>query len=83
MKEQHVEVGRSAVDYSIGQRPIHDTYEPPNPIPQFRQRPKLHQAQPPIKRPAYSVITKGLTKEGSPQASAKTAPKTADSKKSN
>ena len=58
MKEQHVEVGRSAVDYSVGQRPIHDTYEPPNPIPQFRQRPKLHQAQPPIKRPAYSVITK-------------------------
>ena len=79
MKEQPVEVGRSAVDYSIGQRPIHDTYEPPNPIPQFRPRPKIHQAQPPIKRPAYSTITKQLTKEGMPEASAK--PQRAVSKK--
>ncbi|RKU34555.1 hypothetical protein C6496_19590 [Candidatus Poribacteria bacterium] len=81
MKEQPVEVGRSAVDYSIGQRPIHDTYEPPNPIPQFRPRPKIHQAQPSIKRPAYSTITQRLTKEGMPEAAAK--PQTAVSKKSN
>ena len=79
MKEQPVEVGRSAVDYSIGQRPVHDTYEPPNPIPQFRPRPKVHQAQPPIKRPAYSTITKRLTKEVSAEASANT--QTAESKK--
>lgn len=79
MKEQPVEVGRSAVDYSIGQRPVHDTYEPPNPIPQFRPRPKVHQAQPPIKRPAYSTITKRLTKEVSAEASAD--PQTVDSKK--
>ncbi len=79
MKEQPVEVGRSAVDYSIGQRPVHDTYEPPNPIPQFRPRPKLHQAQPPIKRPAYSTITQRLTKEVSAKAS--TDPRTAASKK--
>jgi len=81
MKEQPVGVGRSAVDYSVGQRPIHDTYEPPNPIPQFRPRLKVHQAQPPIKRPAYSTITQRLTKEGVPEASAK--PQTAQSKKSN
>ena len=80
MKEQPVEVGRSAVDYSVGQRPVHDTYEPPNPIPQFRPRPKVHQAQPPIKRPAYSTITQRLTKEVSAKASAD--PQTAVSKKS-
>ena len=79
MKEQPVEVGRSAVDYSIGQRPIHDTYEPPNPIPQFRPRPKIHQSQPPIKRPVYSTITQRLKKEAAPQVSAK--PQTADSGK--
>ena len=79
MKEQPVEVGRSAVDPSVRQRPIHDTYEPPNPIPQFRPRPKLHQAQPPIKRPAYSTITKRLTKEVSPKVSAD--PKAANSQK--
>ena len=79
MKEQPVEVGRSAVDYSVGQRPVHDTYEPPNPIPQFRPRPKIHQAQPPIKRPAYSTITKRLTKEVSAKASADT--QTVESKK--
>ena len=81
MKEQPVEVGRSAVDYSVGQRPVHDTYEPPDPIPQFRPRPKVYQAQPPIKRPAYSTITQRLTKERVPEASAQ--PQTAEPKKSN
>ena len=79
MKEQPVEVGRSAVDPSVRQRPIHDTYEPPNPIPQFRPRPKLQQAQPPIKRPAYSTITKRLTKEVSPKVSME--PKAAEAAK--
>ena len=79
MKEQPVEVGRSAVDYSVGQRPIHDTYEPPDPIPQFRPRPRVQQAEPPIKRPAYSAITKRLTKEVSTEASVD--PQTAAAKK--
>ena len=81
MKEQPVGVGRSAVDYSVGQRPIHNIYEPPNPIPQFRARPKVQQAEPPIKRPAYSTITKRLTKEVSTEASAD--PQKAERKKSN
>ena len=58
MKEQSVKNERSPVDYAIGQRPIHETYEPPNPIPQFRPRPKLHQSQVPARRPAYPPITK-------------------------
>ena len=69
MKEQPVGVGRSAIDYSVGQRPVHNTYEPPNPIPQFRARPKIHQGEPPIKRPAYSTITQRLTKQVSTEAS--------------
>ncbi|MDE0423734.1 MAG: hypothetical protein OXN25_02570 [Candidatus Poribacteria bacterium] len=81
MKEQPVGVGRSAVDYSVGQRPVHNTYEPPNPIPQFRARPKIHQAEPSIKRPAYSTITQRLTKTGVPETSAD--PLTAESKKNN
>ncbi len=81
MKEQPLGIGRSAVDYAVGQRPVHDTYEPPNPIPQFRPRPKVHQAQPPIKRPAYSTITQPLTTQGPPEASA--APQTAQPKKGN
>ena len=81
MKEQPIEVGRSAVDYSVGQRPIHETYEPPNPIPQFRPRPKLQQAQPPTKRPAYPTITRKLTQNTAPETSASS--KTAGAKKSN
>ena len=82
MKEQPIEVGRSAIDYSVGQRPINETYEPPNPIPQFRPRPKLQQAQAPppsTKRPGYPTITKKLAQGAPPEVSANS--KVADSKK--
>ena len=81
MKEQPIEIGRSPVDYSVGQRPIHETYEPPNPIPQFRPRPKLYQAQPPTRRPAYPTITKKMTQDTPSEVS--TDSQTANSKKSN
>lgn len=45
MKEQPLETQGSTDQQSVGQRPIHVTYEPPGPIPQFRPRPKLRQAQ--------------------------------------
>ena len=41
MKEQPVETREHVIGHSIGQRPIHATYEPPGPLPQFRPRPKL------------------------------------------
>ena len=41
MKEQPVENREHVLGHSIGQRPIHTTYEPPGPLPQFRPRPKL------------------------------------------
>ena len=69
MKEQPVGVGRDPIDHSVGQRPIHETYEPPDPIPQFRQRPKLQQAQPPpTKRPGFPTITTKRTQAASPEA---------------
>ena len=47
MKEQPVETREHVIGHSIGQRPIHATYEPPGPLPQFRPRPKLSpQSQP-------------------------------------
>ena len=82
MKEQPIEVGRSTVDNWVGQRPINETYEPPNPIPQFRARPRLQQAQPPpppTKRPAYPTITKKLAQAAPPEVSADS--KVANSKK--
>lgn len=82
MKEQPVGVGRDPIDHSVGQRPINETYEPPNPIPQFRPRPKLQQAQPPpTRRPAYATLTKKLAK-GAPAEGAADS-RVADSKKSN
>ena len=80
MKDQSVDIERSPLDYSIGQRPIHETYEPPNPIPQFRPRPKLHQSQVPTRRPAYPTITK-KSAQATPSA-ASTDLQTADSEKS-
>ena len=80
MKDQSVDIERSPLDYSIGQRPIHETYEPPNPIPQFRPRPKLHQSQVPARRPAYPSITKKSAQDTPSEAS--TASQAAASKKS-
>ena len=85
MKEQPVGVGRDPIDHSVGQRPIHETYEPPDPIPQFRPRPKLQQAQPsptkvPTKRPRVPTITTKRTQAASPEATK--GSQAADSKKS-
>ena len=44
MKEQPIEDREHVIGHSIGQRPIHATYEPPGPLPQFRPRPKLSPA---------------------------------------
>ncbi len=46
MKEKPIETKEYVIGQSIGQRPIHTTYEPPGPLPQFRARPKLSPAQP-------------------------------------
>ena len=61
MKEQPVETRENGIKNSVGQRPIHATYEPPGPLPQFRARPKLSPAQPqpaPKKRTPPSTPTK-------------------------
>ena len=63
MKEQPVEIRENNIENSIGQRPIHATYEPPGPLPQFRARPRLTevQSQPqPVaeRRPARSATAK-------------------------
>ena len=46
MKEQPAENREHVIGHSIGQRPIHTSYEPPGPLPQFRPRPKLSPAPP-------------------------------------
>ncbi len=81
MKVQPVEAERDTVDYSVGQRPIHGAYEPPNRIPQFRPRPKVHQTQPSKRRPQYATITKEATQSTSTEATANSL--SADAKKSN
>ena len=61
MKEQPIETKEHVIGHSIGQRPIHTTYEPPGPLPQFRARPKLSPAQPqtvPKKRTPPSTTAK-------------------------
>ena len=61
MKEQPIETKDHVIGHSIGQRPIHTTYEPPGPLPQFRARPKLSPAKPqpaPKKRTSPSTTTK-------------------------
>ena len=82
MKEQPVGVGRDPIDHSVGHRPINETYEPPNPIPQFRSRPKLQQPQPPpTRRPGHPTLTKKLAQEA--RLEAPTNSRVTDSKKSN
>lgn len=44
MKDQPIENREHVIGHSIGQRPIHTSYEPPGPLPQFRPRPKLSPA---------------------------------------
>ena len=68
MKEQPIETPTETKEYvighSIGQRPIHITYEPPGPLPQFRARPKLSPAQPkpaPKQRTSLSATAKAAT----------------------
>ena len=46
MKEQPTENREHVIGHSIGQRPIHTSYEPPGPLPQFRPRPKVSPASP-------------------------------------
>ena len=61
MKEQPIETKEHVIGHSIGQRPIHTTYEPPGPLPQFRARPKLSPTPPkpvPKKRTPASTNTK-------------------------
>ena len=63
MKEQPIETRDHNIENPIGQRPIHATYEPPGPLPQFRARPRLTQVQPqaqPVaeKRPDRSANAK-------------------------
>lgn len=61
MKEKPIETKEYVIGQSIGQRPIHTTYEPPGPLPQFRARPKVNPAQPqpvPKKRTPASTTTK-------------------------
>ena len=63
MKAQPIETRDHNIENSVGQRPIHATYEPPGPLPQFRARPKLTQAQPQAQpvtenRSNQSTITK-------------------------
>ena len=57
MKAQPLETRENGTEHSVGQRPIHTTYEPPRPLPQFRARPKLSQAQPATKKQAAPSTT--------------------------
>ena len=79
MKEQPVGVGRDPIDYSVGQRPIQETYEPPDPIPQFRPRPRLQQP-PPVKKPRFPSTMTGRAQVAPPKATKDS--QAADSKKS-
>lgn len=59
MKEQPLETREHVIGHSVGQRPIHTTYEPPEPLPQFRARPKINQSQPTVRtRTPVSTPTK-------------------------
>ena len=72
MKEQPIENREHVIGHSIGQRPIHTTYEPPGPLPQFRPRPKLSpvspQAQPVPKRLLHVASAVKSTQRGSSEA---------------
>ena len=73
MKEQPVESREHVLGHSIGQRPIHTTYEPPEPLPQFRPRPKLSpvssQPQPVPKRLLHVASAVKSTQKASSEAS--------------
>ena len=73
MKEQPVENREHVIGHSIGQRPIHTTYEPPGPLPQFRPRPKLSpassQPQPVPRRLLHVADAAKATQKVSPEAS--------------
>ena len=89
MKEQPIETREDSIGHSIGsigQRPIHTTYEPPGPLPQFRPRPKLSPIQPPPQPPPRRVThTTAPVKQGQQRGTPKAAPdqETAASKKEN
>ena len=80
MKEQPIENRDYVIGHSIGQRPIHTTYEPPGPLPQFRPRPKLSpassQPQPVPKRLLHVASAVKSTQRTSSEASSeqKTTP---------
>ena len=70
MKEQPVEDREHVIGHSIGQRPIHTTYEPPGPLPQFRARPQLSpspQPQPVPKRLLHVASAVKATQKVSPE----------------
>ncbi len=46
MKKRPAKTESDTTGHSIGQRPIHATYEPPGPLPQFRPRPKFNPPEP-------------------------------------
>lgn len=62
MKEQPVENREHVIGHSISQRPIHATYEPPGPVPQFRPRPKLSPASQPQPVPKRLLHVAGAVK---------------------
>ncbi len=85
MKEQPVENREHVIGHSIGQRPIHTTYEPPGPLPQFRPRPKLSpvssQPQPVPKRLLHGAGAVRATQKAAPETSPEQ--ETTERKKSN
>ena len=84
MKEQPIETKEHVIGHSIGQRPIHTTYEPPSPLPQFRPRPKLSpsqsQQQPVPRRLLHVAAAVKETQKAAPEAAPEQ--KTAAPKKS-
>ena len=74
MKEQPIENREHVIGHSIGQRPIHTSYEPPGPLPQFRPRPKLSPAspQPVPKRLLHVASALKTTQKPSPKAPVET-----------
>ena len=41
MKEQPIETRENGIEHSVGQRPIHATYEPPRPLPEVPCSPEI------------------------------------------
>ena len=70
MKEQPIETRENGIDHSVGQRPIHTTYEPPGPLPQFRARPQLNQVHPTTKKQAAPSTTVKPGQNVSPEGAA-------------